>query len=158
MVRVLVGADTAATLCIPNGRDDPAQPDTDHLPMAEALNTIRKEWIFTEIAFRRMDKTHYVAVAFGLLTCVGIRIDRVVERRRRENRWCGRRPCHQRVQILPNACLPDLLGVVCLSSMDVVSHYADSRHFVAGDVFIGVGAGVLSPTNPAFPAGSIWQA
>ena len=67
-----VGADTAATtLHVPNGRDDPAQPHTGSPPMAEALNTIRKEWVFHwKLLSDEWTERIIVTVAFGLLALV----------------------------------------------------------------------------------------
>ena len=67
-----VGADTAATtLPFRMAELTLRNPIPDHLPMAEALNTIRKEWIFHwKLLSDEWTRTHYVTVAFGLLALV----------------------------------------------------------------------------------------
>ena len=67
-----VGADTAATtLPFRMAEMTLRNPIPDHLPMAEALNTIRKEWVFHwKLLSDEWTRTHYVTVAFGLLALV----------------------------------------------------------------------------------------
>ena len=67
-----VGADTAATtLPFRMAEMTLRNPIPDHLPMAEALNTIRKEWVFHwKLLSNEWTRTHYVTVAFGLLALV----------------------------------------------------------------------------------------
>ena len=67
-----MGADTAATtLPFRMAEMTLRNPIPDHLPMAEALNTIRKEWVFHwKLLSDEWTRTHYVTVAFGLLALV----------------------------------------------------------------------------------------
>ena len=81
-----------------------------------------------------------------------LNINRIVGRRQCKSERFGWNVSHQWVPVLPNAGFGDLLGMVCIPSVDVVSRHARPCDFVVVDVErFGCCSNFLSSRKPNLP-------
>ena len=103
-----------------------ARPIPPQYPMADTLNTLRKEWMFHLKLLREEWRRERHRCCFRRHCAVPwFNFDRTLGRKR-QIEWIGRHLGHQRFPILPNVGLHHLLGMVYLPSMDAVSHHAST--------------------------------
>ena len=106
-----------------------------HIPLADTMNTVQKEWLFQWKLLRNdWTRSHYTTILFGFLALIfgSVSSELINGGDAKVSGLDG--VCHQRLPVFPSHGLADLLGLVCLPGLDVVSRHANSRHIALGDV------------------------